>query len=71
MYAPLQPEPDDWVEHITVSNKLDEIALHIRRLTYGEMLELAEALWAQANGEFNEASIPQIFYRWSKGKCRD
>lgn len=46
---------------------IDEIAGLIRRLTYGEMMELAEKLWkAQIQGsEISKDSLPGLLHRWS------
>jgi hypothetical protein len=46
---------------------IDEIAGLIRRLTYGEMIELAEELWkAQIQGsEISKDRLPGLFHRWS------
>jgi hypothetical protein len=46
---------------------IDEIAALIRRLTYGEMIELAEELWeAQTQGsDLSKDSLPGLLHRWS------
>jgi hypothetical protein len=46
---------------------IDEIAGLIRRLTYGEMMELAEELWkAQIQGaEILKDGLPGLLHRWS------
>ena len=45
---------------------LDEIAALVRALTYGEMIELAEAIWSVKPGEeLTEASLPMTLHLWS------
>jgi hypothetical protein len=46
---------------------LDEIAKAIRTLTYGEMLELAEAMWKvnSRRSEITESDLPGVLHRWS------
>jgi hypothetical protein len=46
---------------------LDEIAKVIRTLTYGEMLELAEAMWKvnSRGSEITESDLPGVLHRWS------
>lgn len=47
---------------------LDEIATLIQGLTYGEMIDLSQALWNnQSNGRaVTEETLPEMFHRWSK-----
>ena len=47
-----------------ITNPLSEIALLIGSLTYGEMIELAKAIWAI--GPITEATLPQVLHDWSK-----
>jgi len=47
-----------------ITNPLSEIALLIGSLTYGEMIELAKAIWAV--GPITEATLPQVLHDWSK-----
>jgi hypothetical protein len=50
---------------------IDEIAAVIRRLTYGEMMELAEELWkAQTQGsDISKDSLPGLLHRWSSTRA--
>jgi hypothetical protein len=47
---------------------LDEIASLVRRLTYGEMMKLAEVLWkVQPEGSaVTQENLPVLLHRWSK-----
>jgi tryptophanase len=49
---------------------LDEIAMLVRALTYGEMIELAESMWnvKPDNSELNEDNLPAVLYRWSTSR---
>jgi hypothetical protein len=49
---------------------IDEIAMLVRALTYGEMIELAEALWnAQLQGsDISKESLPGVLHRWSTSR---
>jgi hypothetical protein len=51
-------------------NCLDEIALLLLALTYGEMIELADAIWsAQPEGTaITKENLPALLYRWSKSR---
>jgi hypothetical protein len=51
-------------------NCLDEIALLLLALTYGEMIELADAVWsAQPEGTaITKENLPALLYRWSKSR---
>jgi hypothetical protein len=46
-------------------SRLDEIARAIRTLTYGEMLELAEAIWKvnSRGSEITESDLPGVLHR--------
>jgi hypothetical protein len=46
---------------------LDEIATLIQGLTYGEMIRLSEAMWAnRPNGlAVTLENLPELFHRWS------
>jgi hypothetical protein len=46
---------------------IDEIAALIRALTYGEMIEFAEGLWAiQADGSvISKDNLPSLLHRWA------
>ena len=50
---------------------LDEIATLIQGLTYGEMIELSEALWAnRPNGlAVTLENLPELFHRWSTSRA--
>jgi hypothetical protein len=72
-------ESDDPFEYITPSlgefrklakakaNPLDEIATRVRLLTYGEMMDLAAALWQMRpeGKEVTEQELPGMLHRWS------
>ena len=47
---------------------LDEMATLIRGLTYGEMIELSEAIWrTQPEGvPITQENLPALLHRWSK-----
>jgi hypothetical protein len=51
-------------------NCLDEIALLLLALTYGEMIELANAIWkAQPEGSaITQDNLPSLLHRWSKSR---
>jgi hypothetical protein len=51
-------------------NCLDEIALLVLALTYGEMIELADAIWkAQPEGSaITQDNLPALLHRWSKSR---
>jgi hypothetical protein len=51
-------------------NCLDEIALLLLALTYGEMIELADAIWtAQPEGSvITKENLPTLLHRWSKSR---
>ena len=45
---------------------LDDIAALIQTLTYGEMIELAEAIWeSRAEGDVTGETLPPVLHRWS------
>jgi hypothetical protein len=50
---------------------LDEIAALVRALTYGEMIELAEALCKTQpeGGDFNPIDLPALLHRWSTAQA--
>jgi hypothetical protein len=50
---------------------LDEIATLIRGLTYGEMIELSEAMWTnRPNGlAVTLENLPELFHRWSTSRA--
>jgi hypothetical protein len=49
-------------------SRLDEICKTIRTLTYGEMLEPAEAMWKvnSRGAEITESDLPGVLHRWSQ-----
>lgn len=49
---------------------LDEIAMLVQALTYGEMIELAEAMWkVQPEGSaVTQENLPALLHRWSKSR---
>jgi hypothetical protein len=49
---------------------LDEIATLLQGLTYGEMIELSEALWkCQAEGSaVAQENLPTLLHRWSQSR---
>ncbi len=47
-------------------NRLNEIATLVRSLTYGEMMELAEAIWnIRPEGSIDQQSLPMMLHMWS------
>ena len=49
---------------------LDEIGTLVQGLTYGEMIELSEAMWkfrAEGSGVTQE-TLPELLHRWSKSR---
>jgi hypothetical protein len=47
-------------------NRLDEIALLVRALTYGEMMDLANAIWKiRPDGAVDQQSLPMMLHLWS------
>jgi hypothetical protein len=49
---------------------LDEIAMLVRALTYGEMIELAEGMWkVQPDGSaVTQENLPALLHRWSQSR---
>jgi hypothetical protein len=49
---------------------LDEIAMLVRALTYGEMIELAEGMWkVQPDGAaVTQENLPALLHRWSTSR---
>ena len=49
---------------------LDEIAMLVQALTYGEMIELAEGMWkVQPEGSaVTQENLPALLHRWSKSR---
>ncbi len=48
-------------------SRLNEIATLVRTLTYGEMMELAHAIWKirPQGGEVDQYSLPMMLHLWS------
>jgi hypothetical protein len=47
-------------------NRLNEIATLVRSLTYGEMMELAQAIWKiRPEGAIDKQSLPMMLHLWS------
>jgi hypothetical protein len=47
-------------------NRLDEIAALVRALTYGEMMDLAHAIWnIRPEGMIDQNSLPMMLHLWS------
>jgi hypothetical protein len=48
-------------------NRLNEIATLVRRLTYGEMIELAQAIWKirPEGEEIDQRNLPMMLHLWS------
>lgn len=55
------------LEYELSRNPLDEIATMMRSLTYGEMMELAEAIWKirPEGASVSQDSLPMLLHRWS------
>jgi hypothetical protein len=55
------------LEHELTRNPLNEIATMMRALTYGEMMELAQAIWKiRPEGEgVSQDTLPMLLHRWS------
>jgi hypothetical protein len=49
-------------------NRLNEIAALVRSLTYGEMMELAEAIWRirpEGTASIDHTTLPMMLHLWS------
>ena len=47
-------------------NPLDEIAAAVRKLTFGEMHELADGIWGARPGDVIESdALPGMLHKWS------
>jgi len=45
---------------------LDDIATLVQSLTYGEMIELAEAMWeSRSEGNVTQGNLSALLHRWS------
>src|SRR5947209_14248859 len=47
------------------ADRLGHIASLIRSLTYGEMMELCDELWACRGDGLEEQGLPKAFHRWA------
>ncbi len=47
-------------------NRLNEIAVVVQALTYGQMMELAQAVWKMKpeDGQLTAATLPPTLHRW-------
>lgn len=61
---PPKPNRVDYIAAVEFM-RVDYIAELMRALTYGEMIELAAAIWAKADGEITIEKLPQILWDWS------
>jgi hypothetical protein len=55
-------------------NRLDEIAALVRSLTYGEMMQLAQAIWKirpEDAGTVDQTTLPVMLHRWSTASSAD
>jgi hypothetical protein len=53
-------------------SRLDEIATLVRALTYGEMMELAQAIWKiRPEGAVDQQSLPMMLHLWSTSSSGD
>jgi|SRR5882672_1386276 len=68
---PPEPPPAPFVdigkiEAALARKPLDEIAEKIRALTYGGMIEFAEAIWrVNAGVEITQEALPAALHRWA------
>jgi hypothetical protein len=54
------------LEDALTRNRLNEIATLVRALTYGEMMELAHAIWKiRPDGTVDQQSLPMMLHLWS------
>jgi hypothetical protein len=55
-------------------NRLNEIAALVRSLTYGEMMELAQAIWKirpQGAAAIDQSTLPMMLHQWSTSTSPD
>lgn len=51
---------------------LDDIALQVRMLTYGEMIELASAIWnCRGEKELTAETLPGVLHAWSRERAHE
>ena len=70
------PEPDlvdfNKLEKEFNRERLNDIAVLMRALTYGEMMEFSQAMWKISDGfEINEITLPAVLHRWAVSHGRD
>ena len=67
--AEMKTEPTRYlrIEQHQTAAPLDDIAALVQNLTYGEMIELSEAMWTnRPNGlAVTLENLPELFHRWS------
>jgi hypothetical protein len=57
----------DKLENELNRDRLKEIAILVRSLTYGEMMELTQAIWnVRPEGVIDQQSLPMRLHLWSK-----
>jgi hypothetical protein len=65
---------DELEKELNKRDPLGDIAALVRKLTYGEMVDLAAAIWAARLGNVSQIdvdSLPETLHRWSTGKTSD
>jgi hypothetical protein len=61
-----RPTPDPRIQQHHTPTPLDDIAALVQSLTYGEMIELSEAIWkSRSEGAVTAESLPAVLHRWS------
>jgi len=61
-----RPTPDPRIQQHQTLTPLDDIAALVQCLTYGEMIELSEAIWkSRSEGAVTEETLPPVLHRWS------
>jgi hypothetical protein len=65
----MRTEPTSYVRaQNQASTPLDDIAALVQTLTYGEMIELAGAIWkSRGEGAVTGETLPPMLHRWSTG----
>jgi hypothetical protein len=62
----------DKLENELNRDRLKEIATLVRSLTYGEMMELTQAIWnVRPEGMIDQQSLPMRLHLWSKSAQLD
>ena len=63
-----EPSPYPRIQQHQTPTPLDDIAALVQSLTYGEMMELSEAIWkSRSEGAVTEETLPPVLHRWSAG----